>query len=150
MKLEEKNFAEVTLQYGSKIKSSDKFAVAKSCDAVEYLRKVWTDSLEHYESFYVLLLNRSNKINGHFLLSKGGIAGTVADIRIVMQAAILSNSSGIILAHNHPSGALLPSNEDKILTNKMIEAARILDISVLDHVILSADSYFSFSDSGFL
>lgn len=141
---------EVKLAYKPKIKSADTIKISSSDTAALYFRGIWSDDIEHIENMFMLILNRANKVLGYYHVSKGGIAGTVVDVRIMMQTAILMNASAIILAHNHPSGNLTPSSEDKILTEKVKNAATLFDIKVIDHVILSSDSYYSFSDSGLL
>lgn len=94
----------------------------------------------------VLYLNRANKVIGSYELSKGGITATIADIRIILSVALKTLATGLILAHNHPSGNLKPSEADVCLTNKIKEAAKLMDIQVLDHLILVEGGYFSFSD----
>jgi DNA repair protein RadC len=103
-----------------------------------------------YEEFWVLYLNRANKIVEKFPVSKGGITGTVADTRIIFKRALENLSTSIVLAHNHPSGNKNPSHEDIKLTNKIQEAARIFDITLLDHIIITDSGYYSFADSGML
>lgn len=101
-----------------------------------------------HEEFWVLFLNNSNKIIHKSQISKGGITGTVVDIRIVFKIALEYNATSIILTHNHPSGKLQPSEADKQITKKFKEAGRNLDIQVLDHVIITEKDYFSFVDEG--
>lgn len=122
-------------------------AVKVTCsqDAERLLRQVFP-SFEHREYFYMLCLDRSNKVLGYSQVSAGGISGTIADVRIIFQTAIKSNSSAIILAHNHPSGNCKPSEQDLKLTKKMQSAGLLLDIVVLDHLILAADGFYSFAD----
>jgi DNA repair protein RadC len=103
-----------------------------------------------YEEFWVLYLNRANKVIEKFALSRGGVSGTVADGKIIFKRALENLSSSIILAHNHPSGNLNPSHEDIKLTRKIKEAGALLDIAVLDHVIISESGYYSFADEGTL
>lgn len=103
--------------------------------------------MEFLEEFVVLLLNKSNKVIGLFRVSRGGTCGTVVDIKIVFAAAIKAMASGVILAHNHPSGNLQPSHADIDLTRKCCEGGKLLEIAVLDHLILSPDEgYYSFAD----
>ncbi len=85
---------------------------------------------------------------GIYEVSTGGISGTVVDIKLVLSAALLSCASGIILVHNHPSGNLQPSAADKVATKKMKEAARLVDVEILDHLILTSDGFYSFADNG--
>lgn len=104
-----------------------------------------------YEEFHVAYLSRTNKIIKTVKISQGGVSGTVTDIRIILKHGINCLSSAMILAHNHPSGNLNPSQADKKITNKITEAAKYMDISVLDHVIIGTDgTFFSFADQGMI
>lgn len=103
-----------------------------------------------HEEFWVLYLNHSNKVVDRWLASKGGITSTLVDVRLVLKKALEVSATGIILSHNHPSGKTEPSQQDKDLTRKMQSAAQILDIKVLDHLIITEKSYFSFADEGIL
>ncbi len=105
--------------------------------------------LDH-EQFYTILLNRSNTVIDVVKISQGGVTGTVADAKLIFKAAVEKLASGIILAHNHPSGNLKPSQADITLTRKLKEAGLLLDINVLDHIIVANDAYFSFSDQGMM
>jgi DNA repair protein RadC len=102
------------------------------------------------EQFVVLYLNRANRVIGSYQLSKGGITDTIADVRIILSVALKTLATGLILAHNHPSGNLKPSEADKQITSKIRQAAKLLDIELLDHIILSSDGYYSFTDEGIL
>lgn len=101
-----------------------------------------------FEEFWVLLLNRANKVIGEEMISRGGVSGTVADTKIIFKSALEKLASSIILIHNHPSGNLQPSSQDIQLTNKMKEAGKCMDIAVLDHLIVTDSGYFSFADEG--
>ncbi len=103
-----------------------------------------------HEEFWMLLLNRSNKVIGNERISIGGVAGTVADVKIIFKRAIGQLASSIIVAHNHPSGNLSPSQADIQLTKKMVEAGKLLEVSVLDHLIITENAYYSFADEGML
>jgi DNA repair protein RadC len=103
-----------------------------------------------HEEFWVIYLNRGNKIILKKCMSKGGISGTVADIRLILKAGIECLASSIILCHNHPSGNLMPSIEDKLLTNKCKDSALLMDIRLLDHLIIYENKYYSFSDEGLI
>lgn len=103
--------------------------------------------LEH-EEFWVLYLSRSNRVMFEECMSKGGVSGTVIDVRLILKRAIELLASSIILVHNHPSGNLNPSPEDNRITTKTKEAALLLDINVLDHLIITPTDYFSYSDNG--
>ncbi|MBC7606958.1 MAG: DNA repair protein RadC [Burkholderiales bacterium] len=103
-----------------------------------------------HEEFWIIFLNNSNKVISKSQLSKGGITGTLVDVRLVYKTAIEVSAVGIILCHNHPSGALQPSEADKQITQKLKLAGESLDIKVLDHLIITETNYFSFSDAGIL
>ena len=105
--------------------------------------------LQH-EEFWILYLNYSNKVIAKSQLSKGGITGTVVDIRIVFKIALEQNATSIILSHNHPSGKLQPSDADIIITKKIKMAGQQLDIPVLDHLIITEKGFYSFNDNGIL
>jgi DNA repair protein RadC len=151
MKPEWCQVAEVELVYRTKVKPSQRPKITTSVDAYEILQKIWNrDKIELVEEFKVLLLNRSNKVLGVLDASSGGITGTVADPRIILTAAIKANAVGIVLSHNHPSGSVKPSRADEELTVKIREAARYLDMTVLDHIIITSEGYYSFADEGLL
>ena len=105
--------------------------------------------LQH-EEFWIVYLNNSNKILQRAQLSKGGITGTLVDVRLVMKQALELGAVGLILAHNHPSGTLKPSVADQQITQKLKKAAAVLDIKVLDHLIITQKEYYSFADEGIL
>lgn len=116
--------------------------------ACDFIRQFYGDDLEIFESFFILLLNRENKTIAYAKISQGGISGTVVDIKLIAKYAVESLASGVILAHNHPSGNLTPSPQDISLTKKCVEVLNLMDIKVLDHLILSAEGYYSFIDNG--
>lgn len=120
--------------------------ITSSRDAFELLRP-FLGELPH-EEFWIIYLNNANKILQTNQLSKGGLTGTLVDVRIVMRQALELGAVGLILAHNHPSGTLKPSAEDKNVTKKLKSAAAALDIKVLDHLIVTQKDYFSFADGG--
>ncbi len=97
-----------------------------------------------------MFLNRANKALGAYEVSTGGISGTVADPRIIFAAALKANCCGIILSHNHPSGNLKPSRQDEELTQKIKQGGQLLEINLLDHLIITPEGYFSFSDEGLI
>jgi len=103
-----------------------------------------------HEEFWILFLNRSNRVINRMKLSQGGISGTVTDVRLVMKKAIENLASGIIVCHNHPSGNLSPSESDSRITQKIKEAGALMDIQLLDHLIISDKDYYSFADNGLL
>lgn len=122
--------------------------VMASADAYEILKADLLD-IPH-EAFWILLLNRANRVIKKHQVSQGGVAGTVADPKIIFKVAVEELASGIILAHNHPSGNLAASQADIDLTKKLKESGKLLDIQVLDHLIIGDKSYFSFADEGLL
>ncbi len=143
--------AEVELVYKTKVRASERPLIKSSKDGYETFLKVWDETkLELKEEFKVLLLNQANRVIGVFEASSGGISGTVADPRLILAAAIKGLSVSIILGHNHPSGNLKPSRADEELTIKIKEAAKYLDVKVLDHLIVTNEGYYSFADEGLI
>jgi len=139
------------LELGKRRKDADVFnknKITGSKDAAEYFFPILGD-LNH-EEFWVMLLNRGNKIIDSFMISQGGISGTVIDVRIILKPAIEKLASSIILCHNHPSGTLQASEADIKITKKIKNASEMLDISVLDHIIIGQKKYLSFADEGML
>lgn len=122
--------------------------VGKSADVAEIAIPLLKD-LNH-EAFCVFFINQSNKVLRHELLSNGGLTGTVADIRIILKNALLYGANKLIIAHNHPSGSLQPSNADKELTHKLKDAAQMMDIKLLDHIIVAGTNYLSMADEGII
>lgn len=122
--------------------------IVSSKDAFEELKSLYMD-LNH-EEFWILILNQSNRLQSKQLISRGGRAGTVVDAKLVFETALRHKASAIVLSHNHPSGNLKPSDQDLSLTKKLIEGGKLLDIRILDHLILSDNTYYSFSDEGLL
>ena len=119
----------------------------KSSTDIYNMMRVKLERLE-YEEFWVLYLSRSNRVIFEECMSKGGVSGTVTDVRLILKRAIELLASGIILVHNHPSGNLRPSPDDDRITTKAKEAAKLLDINVLDHLIITPTNYFSYNDNG--
>lgn len=122
-----------------------------SRDTYEILLHYWDlGKIELLEEFKVLFLNKSNRVLQLFSVASGGITGTVADPRIILAAALKVAATRIIISHNHPSGGLKPSLADEQLTFKIKDAARLHDIVVLDHLILTNEGYYSFADEGII
>ena len=141
--------AEVQITYSSKVKACDRFRVTGSKDAAAAFHSIWP-SHEHIEFIYMLMLNRQNQVLGCHQISKGGMTGTVVDVRVVFQVALKSCATSIILGHNHPSGNLNPSESDTKITQKIKEAGNLMDIQLLDHLIISDKDYYSFADNGLI
>lgn len=118
--------------------------VTTSNDVYKYLHQTFAN-LNH-EEFWILLLNRSNRVIGKFLISKGGQAGTVADPKIIFKTALENNAANIVLAHNHPSGNIKPSESDDKLTRNMVASGNLLSLYVVDHVIFANNRYYSYRD----
>ncbi len=139
MELGKRRIAERVLQQ-IKIKSSR--------DIYELLLPDLTDN--YYEAFFVVLLDRANKVIRKLNISRGGVSGTVVDPKKIFKLALDHNASSLILAHNHPSNNLKPSDNDIRLTKKLLEAGKALEIPVLDHIIVGNDNYYSFADENIL
>lgn len=142
---------EIRMVYQNPVKPADRPRITCSHDAYKILKSHWSDQIELIEEFYILLLDRSNRVLGRYLISKGGVSGTVVDAKIIFACALKARASALILAHNHPSGNLSPSQPDKKITDKLIQGGKLLDIKILDHLILSPCSgYYSFADEGLI
>ena len=138
---------EVELSYKPQFKSLHQ--VTCSEDAYKYLLPTYKEGTICYKEYFkVLFLNQSKQVLGYILISEGGITDTTVDVRVILQAALLTNSVAIILAHNHPSGNLKPSRQDMEITKQVKNAAQLMRITVLDHLILTDAGYYSFSDEG--
>lgn len=143
--------SEISVTYKPKFKASERPKIESSKDVYNILFQNWDmNKMELLEQFKILLLNRANKVLGIYEVSSGGIAGTVADPKLIFSAALKGCASSIILSHNHPSGNLKPSQADISLTQKLIKAGSFLDIAVLDHIIVTSEGYISFADEGLL
>jgi DNA repair protein RadC len=143
--------SEIELVYKTKFKPSERPVIKSSRDAYDLLNTIWNKgTIDLQEEFKVLFLNRANRVLGIYHLSKGGMTATVADIRLLFVAALKAGCISIMLSHNHPSGNLKPSRCDQDMTDKVVAGAKLLDIVVLDHLIISTEGYFSFADEGLL
>ena len=139
------------MELGKRRRSSEiilKEKITSSKDSFELLHGLVNDS--QYEEFWIVLLNKANRIIKTVSISEGGISGTVADPKKIYKVALENNACSIILCHNHPSGNIRPSNDDIKLTRKLKDAGSMLDIQVLDHIIIGDDKYYSFADEGIL
>lgn len=143
--------AEIEVVYKPKVKPSQRYTITSSESAYELLLKSWDEGqLELMEQAKVIFLNCAQKVLGIYKLSSGGLTATVVDVRAVFAAALKANARNIILAHNHPSGNTKPSKSDIQLTKKIAAAGDIMDIPLLDHIIVTGEGYYSFSDEGLL
>jgi len=137
--------AEVKLSYSTKIKSSERLKVGSGYEAYCILKSVWDEgTIELIEEFKIILLNRSNRVLGIVNLASGGMASCVIDPKLIFVSAIKSGASAVILAHNHPSANTKPSEQDRILTRKIKEGGKLLDIEILDHIIMTNDGFYKF------
>ncbi len=142
--------SEVKLSYEPKVKAKDRPQIRVSKDIYNLLIECVFDSktIQYKEYFKIVLLNRASRVLGIHTISEGGINETNVDIRLILQAALLTHATAIILAHNHPSGELKPSNADNKITERIKQACKLMDIELLDHLIVTPDSYYSYLDEG--
>ena len=139
--------AEISVSYSNRIPEKDRIKIGCSQDVFDTCKLFWP-STDHVEYFYILLLNRHNQVLGVHQVSKGGFTGTVVDVRVIFQVALKTCSCSVIALHNHPSGNLNPSDEDKRVTQKIKDAGKIIDVQLLDHMIITSDKYYSMADEG--
>jgi DNA repair protein RadC len=145
------NLAEISVSYSSKVKSKERRKITSSKEAEAILRVIWSEGkIELREEFYILLLNRANDVLGWCQIGAGGLTGTVCDPRLVFSIALKCLACSVILAHNHPSGNTQPSASDIQLTKNLYEGGKLLEITVLDHLILTAEGFYSFADEGLI
>ena len=141
--------AEISVSYKPNNQTKPVIKCAK--DAYDVFKGFFSgDTISLQESFAVMYMNRANKVIGIYLVSKGGITGTVADTRLILGVALKTAATGMMLCHNHPSGNVRPSQQDQELTYKIKEAGRYMDIAVLDHLIITDERYLSFADEGMM
>jgi len=141
---------EYTLKVEKKNSAFEKVKINTSETAYDYIKQFYKDDILIYESFFILLLNRFNMTIGYAKISQGGVTGTVVDEKIIAKYAIDTLASNVILAHNHPSGNTLPSDSDARITKQVQKALDLFKISVIDHIILTENSYYSMGDNGLL
>lgn len=143
------NVSEIKVQYLPDFKLSERPIITKSSDAYKLLLSQWdTGIMQFLEEFKIILLNNANHVLGIVNIAMGGKDAVMVDMRVIFSIALTASASKIILAHNHPSGTLNPSSADRLLTNKAVEAGKVLDIEVCDHIILTPHSYSSLKDNG--
>ena len=143
-----KGFAEISVSYKSKKKFDKMPFIRNSTEAQRLFRKIWSDKIEHVEEVYVLLLNHSKRALGYSKVSMGGFSVALTDRRVIFQIALKGNASSIIIAHNHPSGNLRPSEQDLKLSQYIKRAGEIMDIPLIDHLIMTKDGFKSLADEG--
>lgn len=141
--------SEIQVSYNTSVVERQKVTSAEK--SFEVLLNSWDiDIIELQEEFKILLLNRANEVLGIYQMSKGGITGTVVDVRLIFSVALKCNATAIIIAHNHPSGTLKPSEADIMLTTKIRKCSDFLDITLLDHLIVTKHNFFSFANEGLI
>lgn len=147
------NVSEIDIVYKrkAKCKMSQRPLISSSNDAYQVFLHYWNiDKIELVEEFKLIFLNRANRVMQLLPVSQGGVTGTVADPRLIIGAALKIAACSIILSHNHPSGSIRPSKADEELTAKIKSAANYFDMKLLDHLVISAEGYYSFADEGLL
>lgn len=143
--------SEIIVSYHPKFKAFERPKVTSAKAAYEILFNNWNmNKIEMVEQFYVLLLNSANNVIGMSEISSGGVAATLADPKVIFGMALKANCCKLILAHNHPSGNIKPSDADLKLTRRLVEGGKILDLEVLDHLIVTRDRFYSFGDEGLM
>ncbi len=143
--------AEIELSYTPTIKPSDRPKITTQESAYRLLLKTWDENkIQLVEQFKVVLLNRAHRVLGICTVSSGNVTGTIADPKMIFAIALKANACSIIVAHNHPSGSTIPSVRDYELTRKIKDAGALLDVSVIDHIIVTTEGYYSFAMEGVL
>jgi len=141
--------SEVELTYKNNVPYNQRQKISNSQGAYEILTNLFPENtMDYRETFIVLYLNRANQVLGYSVISQGGTSSTTVDIKMIIQTALLANASCIMLAHNHPSGNVQPSSDDNRITKRIMEAAKLFEITVLDHLIITNENYYSFTDNG--
>lgn len=143
--------AEIELVYNVHVKASQRPKISSAKDAYTVLWDNWNKSrIDFLEEFKIMLLNEGGRVLGISTVSIGGLTSTVADVRVIFAAALKGNATGLILAHNHPSGQLKASTADRRITSQIVEAGKLLDISVVDHLIVTSEGFLSLSEEGLM
>lgn len=139
----------ISVSFDKNLKKSELIKIGSSKDAYNVFKRVFNADTFHWsEEMIMLCVNNSNKVVGFYKISSGGMTGTVVDVRMIFTTALQCAATSIIIAHNHPSGTLIPSDADLTITKKIIEAGKVLDIRLLDHLIITDESFYSFADNG--
>lgn len=139
---------EIEVSYKVKEKASVK--ITDSNKVEKYLRSVWGNQMNYREQFVSVYLNTARKVIGHIIISTGSATGCLVDNKMILQGALMTNAQAIVVAHNHPSGILKPSDADIKVTEKLKSATKSMDLQLLDHLIITEDGHFSFANSGIL
>ena len=144
--------SEVQLHYQSKIKPSERTKITTATDIYNIMQNIpeLMQNIEYKELFYAIYLNNANKVLSVLKISEGGTSSTVVDVKNILQGAILQNASAVILCHNHPSGNLKPSKQDIFLTQNVKEACKLFDLKLLDHIVITSENYYSFTNESII
>ena len=143
--------SQIEISYRNKIPYDKRMGITSSNDAFKVLLSSWDENkIELVEQFKILIVDQKNNCLGVADISTGGVSGCMADPRIIFSIALKAKASGIILSHNHPSGNLQPSDSDMAITEKLRQGGKLLDISILDHLIITSQGYFSFAEKGIM
>jgi len=138
---------EIQLKYKASIFSKAKVSTSQEANTI--IKNFYNaDTIEYIETVYALYLNRANNTIGWQMISTGGMSAAIIDLKVLFASALTCGASGIILSHNHPSGRIEPSNEDISITEKISKVGKLMDIKLLDHLIVTSDSYYSLADNG--
>ena len=143
------SFPQISVNYKD-ADAAKRTMVNSSRISYDIFKEAYDECMQHHEECWVMFLNQANRLLGLSCISKCGISQTVVDVRIILQTALLAHASGIILSHNHPSGNMVASSNDNAITSKLKKACELLDITLLDHIILSDMGYLSYADEGML
>lgn len=147
----DKAFPQINVSLHPKVKVSERRRITTSYEAFEALKLFWNmDTIYLFEEFYVLYLDRKNGVIGYRNMNRGSNCGTVVDTKLIFSIALKISASSFILSHNHPSGNMKPSNCDMTLTKKIKNGAETLDLKMLDHLIVTPETFYSFADEGII
>jgi DNA repair protein RadC len=150
MKVDFFTIPEITVSYKDTVKPSERFRVETTADTAKILAVAYKDCMQHHEEVHVLYLNKAHRVLGISNVAKGGIDGAFIDIKIILQTALKVSASYLVISHNHPSGNITPSNVDKNLTVTIKNGCEAVGLKLLDHLILTEESYCSFAEENIL
>lgn len=142
---------EINVKFKNNVKRAELFKVTSSRDAADCFRTIFNaDTINWTEESIILCLNRANHVIGFHKASSGGTSGTIMDAKVIFTIALKSMAQGLIIAHNHPSGQLKPSEADIKITKSLKEAGKLLGIPIMDHLIITDEGYYSMADNGYI
>jgi DNA repair protein RadC len=150
MKVDYFNIPEITVSYKDNVKASERAVIKSSRDAANIMAVAFENCMEHHEEVYALFLNRANRVLGISRIAQGGMNEATVDVRIILQTALKVSASGVMLSHNHPSGSTRSSSQDRMLTKNIQAGCSAVGIQLLDHLIVTEETYTSLADEGLL